>query len=110
MDFQQGESPAYVPRQLGHASIQLPVDTYGRWLPMGNTAAVDRLDDATPGGSGSKVVANAVFGGTGASEPAELAGAGGGSRTRDLLITNPAPEPTQQDQGNPTERTDEPPA
>src|SRR5882724_3406952 len=26
---QQGESPAYVQRQLGHASIQLTVDTYG---------------------------------------------------------------------------------
>jgi integrase len=77
--LQQSESPAYVQRQLGHASIQLTVDTYGRWLPMGNKAAVDRLDDATPGASGSKVVANGVFGGTGASEPAELAGAGGGS-------------------------------
>ena len=43
-------------RQLGHASIQLTVDTYGRWLPMGNKAAVDRLDHAGPGASGSKVV------------------------------------------------------
>lgn len=33
--LQQGESPAYVQRQLGHASIKLTVDTYGRWLPMG---------------------------------------------------------------------------
>jgi integrase len=32
--LRQGESPAYVQRQLGHASIQLTVDTYGRWLPM----------------------------------------------------------------------------
>jgi hypothetical protein len=30
-----------------HASITLAVDTYGRWLPMGNKAAVDRLDEAT---------------------------------------------------------------
>ena len=51
--LQQGESPAYVQRQLGHASIQLTVDTYGKWLPMGNKAAVNRLDDP----SGSKVVA-----------------------------------------------------
>src|SRR5262249_43307105 len=42
------ESPAYVQRQLGHASYQLTVDTYGRWLPMGNKAAVDGLDDAKP--------------------------------------------------------------
>lgn len=54
--LQQGESPVYVQRQLGHASIGLTVDTYGRWLPMGNKAAVDRLD----GESGSKVVANVV--------------------------------------------------
>ncbi len=65
--LQQGESPAYVQRQLGHASIQLTVDTYGKWLPMGNVAAVDRLDDvaaddamaaeAKPNASGSKMVA-----------------------------------------------------
>ena len=60
--LQDGVSPAYVQRQLGHASIQLTVDTYGKWLPMGNKSAVDRLD--FPGSateseqSGSKVVAN----------------------------------------------------
>jgi integrase len=42
--LQAGESPAYVQRQLGHASIQLTVDTYGRWLPLGNKPAVDALD------------------------------------------------------------------
>ena len=47
--LQHGESPAYVQRQLGHASIKLTVDTYGKWLPMGNTAAVDRLDDGAAG-------------------------------------------------------------
>jgi integrase len=51
--LQQGESPAYVQRQLGHASIQLTVDLYGKWLLMGNQAAVNRLDDA----SGSRTVA-----------------------------------------------------
>src|SRR5206468_410167 len=55
--LQQGESPAYVQRQLGHASIQLTVDTYGKWLPMGNKAAVDRLDPPAWQGRGSKVVA-----------------------------------------------------
>jgi integrase len=43
--LQQGESPAYVQRQLGHASIKLTVDTNGRWLPMGNKAAMDRLNE-----------------------------------------------------------------
>jgi len=42
--LQQGESIVYVQKQLGHASIQITVDTYGKWLPMGNKAAVDRLD------------------------------------------------------------------
>ena len=42
--LQQGESVAYVQRQLGHASIQLTVDTYGKWQPMESHAAVDRLD------------------------------------------------------------------
>ena len=51
--LQQGESPAYVQRQLGHASIQLTVDTYGRWLPAGNQAAVNRLDD--PSGSKTRI-------------------------------------------------------
>ena len=52
--LQQGESPVYVQRQLGRSSLKLTVDTYGKWLPMGNKAAVDRLDDSAPG---SKVVA-----------------------------------------------------
>jgi hypothetical protein len=55
--LQQGESPAYVQRQLGHASIQLTVDTYGKWLPMGNKGAVDRLDEHQAAASGSKMVA-----------------------------------------------------
>jgi integrase len=50
--LQMGQSPVYVQRQLGHASIKLTVDTYGKWLPMGNKAAVDRLDSlgAPPSG------------------------------------------------------------
>jgi len=51
-----GESPAYVQRQMGHASITMTVDTYGSHLPMGNVAAVDRLDGPSAG-SGSKTVA-----------------------------------------------------
>ena len=74
--LQQGESPAYVQRQLGHASIQLTVDTYGKWLPMGNKAAVNRLDDE----SGSKVVAKTA---TGTSAVLEVpVNNGGPSRTR----------------------------
>jgi integrase len=55
-----GVSPAYVQRQLGHSSIRLTVDLYGRWLPMENKAAVDRLDDGAAGETGSKTVAAAA--------------------------------------------------
>jgi integrase len=44
--LQMGESPAYVQRQLGHSSIKMTVDTYGKWLPAGNKNAVDRLDES----------------------------------------------------------------
>jgi integrase len=56
--LQQGESLTYVQRQLGHASINLTADTYGKWLPLGNKAAVDRLDATNFLESGSKVVAD----------------------------------------------------
>ncbi len=59
--LQQGESLVYVQRQLGHASINLTADTYGKWLPMGNKAAVDRLDATSFLESGSKVVAAEGF-------------------------------------------------
>lgn len=51
--LQQGTSIAYVQRQLGHASIQLTVDTYGKWLPIHDKTAIDLLDSK----SGSKMVA-----------------------------------------------------
>ena len=45
---------------LGHASITLTVDIYGKWLPMGNKAAVDRLDEPPINESGGKLVADAT--------------------------------------------------
>ena len=81
--LQQGESAAYVQRQLGHASIKLTVDTYGKWLPMGNKAAVDRPDDA----SGSKVVAIEASGADGVCrKPAKQDGEPWWDRTTDPLI------------------------
>ena len=51
---------------------------YGKWLPLGNKAAVDRLDE----GSGSKTVAKAKTGTPDVSEvPVSF---GGPSRTRTL--------------------------
>jgi integrase len=88
--LQQGESPVYVQRQLGHASIRLTVDTYGKWLPMGNKAAVDRLDDvaagAAAGANGSKVVAKLGPAEEAAAQRLEKSGEPCGTRTRDSLL------------------------
>jgi len=43
--LQQGESIVYAKEQLGHASIQITVDTYGHPIPGANREAVDKLDD-----------------------------------------------------------------
>ena len=62
-----GESPAYVQEQLGHATIELTVTTYGRWLKKKAPGALDRLDYVpkskylVTGARGSKVVAEAAY-------------------------------------------------
>ncbi len=80
--LQQGESPAYVQRQLGHASIQLTVDTYGKWLPMGNKPAVNRLDEP----SGSKMVATSESEVPSTLETSDSIGGPSRTRTLDPLI------------------------
>jgi len=42
--FTNVQTPAYVKEQLGHSSIQMPVDIYGHLIPSGNRDAVNRLD------------------------------------------------------------------
>ena len=39
-----GVSPVYVKEQLGHSSIQMTVDIYGRLIPSNNRDAVNHLD------------------------------------------------------------------
>jgi hypothetical protein len=80
-----------VQQQLGHASIKLTVDTYGRWLPLGNRAAVDRLD----GPSGSKTVAAATGTDGGTPQPADSTSAPGPIRTGDPRIRNPVLYPPE---------------
>lgn len=41
--IQQGARAEYVQRQLGHRSIALTVDVYGRWLEISGYAELDRL-------------------------------------------------------------------
>jgi integrase len=43
----KGISPVYVKEQLGHHSIQITVDIYGRWIQNNDAPAVNRLDDET---------------------------------------------------------------
>ena len=61
----EGTPAPFVQEQLGHASIELTVSTYGRWLKKKAPGALDRLD-VVPGEelstrSGSKVVAAASY-------------------------------------------------
>lgn len=49
-----GVSPVYVQEQLGHATIELTVSTYGRWLKKKAPGALDRLDCALSFESGSR--------------------------------------------------------
>jgi len=62
----EGVPAPYVQEQLGHATIELTVSTYGRWLKKKAPGALDRLD-ALPSQSeravarGSKVVAEGAF-------------------------------------------------
>jgi integrase len=57
----EGVSPVYVQEQLGHATIELTVSTYGRWLKKKAPGALDRLDSVAVPQSGSKVVAEGAF-------------------------------------------------
>lgn len=46
--LQNGESPAYVQKQAGHKSMDITINVYGHFMPGGNRAAVDRLDETEP--------------------------------------------------------------
>ena len=79
-----GVSPAYVQEQLGHASITLTVDTYGRWLKKRAPGALDRLD--SPALGSSLVAAGGVEGAGDAVQVADSSGAPAGARTRNLEL------------------------
>ena len=51
----EGVSPVYVQEQLGHATIELTVSTYGRWLKKKAPGALDKLDPVASSDSGSRV-------------------------------------------------------
>ena len=73
--IRRGTPLPYVQAQLGHASISMTVDVYGRWLPTGNRALIDRLDGDQP------------------AEAERAVGAAGDSEARGYkLATNPDPD------------------
>ncbi len=90
-----GVNVVYVQEQLGHSSIRLTCDTYGRWLRKKAPGAVDRLDDApltaagaSSPGNGSKVVASARQPRRQSLQVVDSFGGPREDRTRDLLIAN----------------------
>ena len=81
--LQHGESPQYVQELLGHRSITLTADLYGRWLPKKPIrGGVNRLDDP----SGSKVVAKTESATSDVLEVADSIGGPSRTRTLDPLI------------------------
>ena len=48
--IEAGTDPRYVQEQLGHASIQETIDTYGHVTPERHEIAIDRLDQLWPAG------------------------------------------------------------
>ena len=62
----------YVQAQLGHASISMTADTYGRWLPTGNQTLIDQLDgDQVPETAERAVAAASGYKSATNQEPAE---------------------------------------
>ena len=75
--------------QLGHKSIAMTVDTYGRWLPKGNKAAIDSLGD--PCTEGTPEVGGGDFGGDfGPATPNfDVAAKGVPEEIRELITNGP---------------------
>jgi len=102
--IQAGAPLTYVRDQLGHSSIQVTVDIYGRWLPRGDKTWVDRLDRSHGQGAvrvgggqddggaadpdGDQLVTNLDSADETSPEVIANNGAGERTRTADLLITN----------------------
>jgi integrase len=57
----RGVSPAYVQAQMGHASIEQTVKTYGSWFPVRVPGAVDALSKATIPDAGHQMDTSGVF-------------------------------------------------
>jgi len=95
----EGAPITYVAAQLGHARPTTTLAHYAHWIPQDNKGWVERLAarrEAEAEKFGTKVGTKWGLSPEGVSEVADLDGAGGESRTRDLLITNPGGSQTEQ--------------
>jgi integrase len=87
----EGAPITYVAAQLGHARPTTTLAHYAHWIPRGDKGWVDRLAarrSAAAEKIGTKSWHQTGSAPEGVPELVDLDGAGGGSRTRDLLITN----------------------
>jgi integrase len=112
--IQAGAPLTYVRDQLGHSSIKVTVDIYGRWLPRGDKTWVDRLDQSSEsqrflavgeerggGGqdpTGDQLVTNLDLADEMLPQVVETNGADERTRTADLLITKHWQMPIRTDQ------------
>ena len=83
----RGAPITFVSRQLGHANPSTMLRHYARWIDTESGQWADVLEPDS-GNNARQAVGND-------SDLSDSAGAGGGSRTRDLLITN-CPDPRTQ--------------
>ena len=81
----------YVKEQLGHASIQITVDTYGHLIPGVGERYVDRLDaETSPQQSATRTQPERPAREKESPEVVEIVGSGGEDRTPDLGIMRPS--------------------
>jgi Phage integrase family len=95
--LQNGASIVHVKEQMGHSSIQVPVDIYGHLIPGANVCFVDRLDGAPTQEARTGPQQSATPAQPGETEIPRtscklLKGFGGGAwtRTTDLRIMRPS--------------------
>ena len=89
--IQNGASLTYVKQQMGHASIQTTVDTYGHLIPGADVNWVDRLDPVPNSQqTATKQQHLAEVQTRESSQSTEKIGGGGWTRTNDLGIMRPS--------------------
>ncbi len=95
--IQNGAPIVYVKDQMGHASIQVTVDTYGHLIPGANVSFVDRLDtkptkknDPNSQPSATPAQPHSVDDFDIPSHVIDFTGGGGQNRTVDLRVMSPS--------------------